>query len=416
MDQQPEFSLQRLAAEVVSYDSGRFVLGADLDGLARVRKAAAPEAVVFYCARILEALAADALRTVKLDPSPNVFSNLDALQQYNLIHMPTLYWAHALRRSGNMVRHIHRRLHPKEPELALLFTERWLQWFFQEYRHGMKLKCLTCDGQPLGLSGQARLRQLLADLEELDHHVDDLVSPGGNGLSSEWLWAPALPAVLAEMLLERGKNAEASQVLNSALAVFPDDLRLNQLLGLYYSRNGDFDRAESLEQLFKRNADDDETAGITAGVYKRRWMKDRTCTNWLEKSQRSYRQGWKQSRKTCAYLGINAATTALWLGRADEAKQLASEVRKLLRDRTAILRDKESSDPDVGLNYWDQVTLAEAEMVLGNLDEARRIYNKAFAMYDKEQGANTAVTRKQLETLLPCVGFSGTAAEFLKGT
>jgi tetratricopeptide (TPR) repeat protein len=416
MNQQPEFSLQRLSAEVVNYDSGRFLLSADLEELARVRKAAAPAAIVFYCARILEALAADALRNVKLEPSPNVFSNLDALQQYNLIHMPTLYWAHALRRSGNIVRHIHRRLHPNEPELALLFTERWLQWFFQDYRHGMKLKCLTCDSQPLGLSCETRLRKLLADLEEMDQHMDDLLSPEGSGLHGELLWAPALPAVLAEMLLERGKNDDARRVLDTALKTFPDDLRLNQLLGLYHSRAGDYDRAESLEPLFKRNPDDDETAGITAGVYKRRWMADRTCKNWLEKSQRTYRQGWKQSKRTCAYLGINAATTALWLGRPEEAKQLAGEVRKHLLDRAAILRDKETTDPDVGLNYWDQATLAEGELVLGNLAEARRIYNKAFAMYDNEQPANTTVTRKQLETLLPYVGFSGTAEEFLKTT
>jgi hypothetical protein len=142
-------------------------------------------------------------------------------------------------------------------------------------------------------------------------------------------------------------------------------------------------------------------------------MADPTCKNWLEKFQRTYRQGWKQSKRTCAYLGINAATTALWLGRPDEAKQLAGEVRKHLLDRPAILRDKETTDPDVGLNYWDQATLAEGELVLGNLAEAKRIYNKAFAMYDKEQPANTAVTRKQLETLLPYVGFSATAEEFL---
>jgi len=416
MNQYPDFSLQRLAAEVQGYDSGRFQLSGDLQGLARVRQAAAPEAIVFYCARILEALAADALRNVKLEPSPNVFCNLDALQQYNLIPMPTLYLAHALRRSGNMVRHIHRRLHPREPELALLFTERWLQWFFQDYRHGLKLRCLTCDGGPLGLSGQARLRKLLADLEELDQHVDDLLSPGGNGLDGELLWAPALPAVLAEMLLERGKNAEAHTVLEIALKEFPDDLRLNQLLGLYYSRTGNYDKVECLEPFFQRHADDDETAGITAGVYKRRWMKDRTCKNWLEKSQRSYRQGWKQSQKACAYLGINAATTALWLGRSEEAKKLAGEVRKHLLGRAAILRDQETTDPDVGLNYWDQVTVAEAELLLGNLAEARKIYNKAFAMYDQEQAANTAVTRQQLETLLPYVGYSGTAAEFLKAT
>lgn len=414
MSSQPDFSLQRLTSEVASYDSGRFLLSADLEGLSNVRKTAAPEAVIFYCARILEALAADALRRIKLEPTPNVFANLDALQQYNLIHIPTLYWAHALRRSGNTVRHIHRRLHPNEPELALLFTERWLQWFFQEYRHGMKLKCLTCDGQPLGLSGQVRLRSLLAALEELDHHLADLLPGSGDSPDEELLWVPALPAVLAEMLLERGKNAEALAVLEKARKKFPEDLRLNQLLCLYYSRTCAFDKADGLEPFFKRYQDDDETAGITAGVAKRRWLKDRSSTNWLEKSQRAYRQGWKQSKKSCAYLGINAATTALWLSHPEEAQQLAGEVRDLLCKRAALLCDKEQSDPNVRLNYWDQVTLAEAELLMGNMDEARQIYNKAFAMYDQEQTANTAVTRQQLESLLPYVGSSGTAAEFLK--
>src|SRR5262249_5135500 len=111
-------------------------------------------------------------------------------------------------------------------------------WFFQDYRHGMKLKCLTCDGGPLGLSGQARLRELLARLEELDQHVDDLLSPGGHGLDGELVWASALPAVLAERLLERGKHAEVTTHMEMGLKEFPDDCRLNQLLGLYYSRTG----------------------------------------------------------------------------------------------------------------------------------------------------------------------------------
>lgn len=413
MNQQPDFSLQRLSSEVASYDSGRFLLSADLEELANVRKAA-PAAVIFYCARILEALSADALRKIRLEPTPNVFSNLDALQQYNLIHIPTLYWAHALRRSGNTVRHIHRRLHPNEPELALLFTERWLQWFFQEYRHGMKLKCLTCDGQPLGLSGQVRLRSLLSAFEELDHHLEELLPGSEMGPDDELLWVPAFPAVLAEMLLERGKTAEAHNVLEKALQKFPQDLRLNQLLCLYYSRTGDFEKAEEMDAYLKNHLDDDETAGITAGIAKRRWLKDKSCRNWLEKAQRLYRQGWKQSKKSCAYLGINAATTALWLGRREETQQLAGEVRDLLHNRAALLCDEDQSDPTVRLNYWDQATLAEAELLMGNLHEARQIYSKAFAMYDQEQAANTAVTRQQLEALLPHVGFRGTAAEFVK--
>ncbi len=59
--------LARLAAAVHDYRTDLFDLGEDLDRLERVRRATAPEAVVLYCARILEALAACALRAVSLE-------------------------------------------------------------------------------------------------------------------------------------------------------------------------------------------------------------------------------------------------------------------------------------------------------------------------------------------------------------
>ena len=52
---------------------------------------------------------AAALEAAWLDPSPNFFANLGALQQYSLLPTATGYWAHALRRTGNAVRHVQRR-------------------------------------------------------------------------------------------------------------------------------------------------------------------------------------------------------------------------------------------------------------------------------------------------------------------
>ncbi len=43
----------RLAPAAVNYRTDRFSLKDDLDHLDEVQRAAAPEAVVFYCARIL---------------------------------------------------------------------------------------------------------------------------------------------------------------------------------------------------------------------------------------------------------------------------------------------------------------------------------------------------------------------------
>src|SRR5437764_15081333 len=90
--------LERLDPAVAGWSTPQFVLRDNLERLGRVHGVDAPEATIFYAARILEALAAAALGTVGLEPSSNVFSNLDALQQFNLIPTSTRYWAHALRR------------------------------------------------------------------------------------------------------------------------------------------------------------------------------------------------------------------------------------------------------------------------------------------------------------------------------
>src|SRR5262245_25375736 len=112
--------LKRLAAAVHDYRTPLFHLGKDLERLERVRQVTAPEAVVLYCARILEALAACALRAATLKPSAMVFANLDTLQQYNLIPAVTRYWAHSLRRAGNAARHVLRSISEDDAELALL--------------------------------------------------------------------------------------------------------------------------------------------------------------------------------------------------------------------------------------------------------------------------------------------------------
>ena len=321
----------RLAPGLADYQTEQFLLKEDLDRLARVLQVHAPEAVILYCARILEALAAAALRAIKLAPSPSVFSNLDALQQYNLIPTATRYWAHALRRSGNQVRHLHARVHPEDAELAALLTERWLEWFFRRFRYGPRLPDLTRDGGPLLLSTRTDLRPLVADLENLHHNLEAVLPPFDLTARNQLLRLPAMPAVFAEALLDRGERERACAVLEEALKEFPEDLRLRQLQGLYHSRTGNLEEARKcLEPLYEKDSDE-ETAGITAGVYKRLWWKDRDNKEWLEKSHRAYAYGWKVSKQTNTFVGINAAATLLFLGRPAESQRIAEVVRNLLR-------------------------------------------------------------------------------------
>ena len=216
--------------------------------------------------------------------------------------------------------------------------------------------------------------------------------------------------MLAEELLAREQNPLAHQVLTAASRVFADDLRLRQLTGLYWSRSGDFDEAlRCLEPLHDRWHDDEETVGLLAGVYKRRWLARREEEEWLSKAFRLYSRGWDAGKKASPYLGINAATTALWLGRKAESRRIAAEVGQRLLDRAGRLA-RFRADRDLALNYWDHVTLAEAQLLLGQWGRSRRTYRAAFRLH-ADQTQNVAVSRAQAVEGLRAQGMSAPAAE-----
>jgi tetratricopeptide (TPR) repeat protein len=408
--------LSNLASAVISYKRGHFCLEDELGHLHAVHGAGAPEAAIFYCARILEVLSFDALEAVDLRASSNPFSNLETLKDYELLGFPTLSWAHGLRSLGNDVRHIKRRVEPEDATLSVLFVERLLEWFFCHYRYRKPpyadLRALTQNGKPFALTVAAEdLRALIADLgpgnvDPLTTLVRQLRAGGGLALLS----SPGLPAVLGEMLIDRREREDARVILETGLSKFPGDRRLNQMMGLLWSRSGDLEKAlQLLEPLYAQGQDDEETAGITAGVYKRLWQRDKD-DKWLKKASRTYRRGWEKSEKKNTYLGINAAATALWQGRPEEAREIAGGVRGLLQRRATAPRPSVVGVPPT--NYWDRVTLADAEVLLGEFDAARRSYLEAFAQFPK-QVDNMEVTRKQLGMILSALGHPETVQKFL---
>lgn len=405
-------AVRRLDAAVLEYSSGPFELGNDLGQLDRVQRVGASEATIFYSARILEALTADALQAAGLPASPIVLSNLILLQQFNLMPTTTRYWAHALRRLGNTVRHLHGRVTDDDAQLSLGFVERLLKWFFCRLRDGRKLPVITSDGGPLW--PDAIHDELYAVMESFDDPLfDPLVGARQmqDAPTSALKLTPTLPAILAEMLLDRGECSAAGQVLERALALFPSDGRLQQLTGLFYSRSGDLGQALShLEPLYEKSSEDEETAGILGGIYKRCWRHEAKKTDWLTKSHRAYRRGWERSKYTNAYPGINAATTALWLGRSSESKEIAEKVRDLLRRRADAVHARHG----LVFDYWDQVSLAEAELLVGNVDQAREIYQDAFRRHASQRG-DLQVSSDQLAAILPWLGLSASPEEFLAG-
>jgi tetratricopeptide (TPR) repeat protein len=403
-------AIQRVNAAVLDYSTGTFDLGSDLRHLDRVQHIAASEATIFYSARILEALTADALQAAGLPTSSIVPSNLMLLQQFNLIPTTTRYWAHSLRFLGNTVRHVRGRVTVDDAQLSLEFVQRTLEWFFCRRRDGIQLAAITLDGGPIWQN--AIHPDLHAVMEMLDDPNFD-ANAGARRLEetqSRVLHStPALPAVLADILLDRKLYPVAQRVLERAREKFPGDVRLQQLTGLLHSRTGDLPQAMALlEPLYHKFAEDDETAGILGGIYKRCWQHEGAKTDWLVKSHRAYSRGWERSKYSNAYPGINAATTALWLSRTSESKEIAEKVRDLLRKRADAIH----AEPSLVFDYWDQVSLAEAELLAGNLDEARRLYRDAFARYAQREG-DIDVSKNQLTAILPWLGISATPDEFL---
>ncbi len=159
--------------------------------------------------------------------------------------------------------------------------------------------------------------------------------------------------------------------------------------------------------------DDGETAGITAGVYKRFWKSDKSDGKRLEYRTAPTGTAGTFPRQSNAYLGVNAAATALWLGRPDDSRLIAAAVRHLLQRRAAALA-KHTADPDLALNYWDHVTLAEAHLLLGEYAAARAAYVEAFAKHP-EHHDNIAVSRGQIGDILQALGAPCDAEEFLAG-
>ncbi len=134
-------------------------------------------------------------------------------------------------------------------------------------------------------------------------------------------------------------------------------------------------------------------------MHKRRWRKDRGNGAALEASHDAYLRGWKRSNQANVFLGINVAATALWLKRPDEAREAAERVWETLTGREQQLRGTAAGNRAVH-NYWDRATLAEAALLRGRTDEARRLYNEAFDRHPKEVGSTNS-TRQQLTDLLP---------------
>jgi tetratricopeptide (TPR) repeat protein len=171
----------------------------------------------------------------------------------------------------------------------------------------------------------------------------------------------------AESLIQFGVPEKALSVLEK----LPKSVRHDQLQALALAKTKvDVNIGEAiniLERLRRAGHLDAETSGILAGRYKQRWEHSGDRKD-LEEAYRVYVEAFNLTNDS--YPGINAAALALQLEKASEARELARKVGEELKGFGEDM-----------LDHWQLATVAEAALLLRDLDTARAWYAKAIRRY-----------------------------------
>lgn len=210
----------------------------------------------------------------------------------------------------------------------------------------------------------------------------------------------------AERLLRIGEPLLAYNAIQLALTDAPMHPRLRQLKGLSLARSGAWLRAnEELASLYREGLTDGETLGLLARTHKDLAL---AATNndsrerHLLAAYDFYATGYRESVRHGSvhegyYTGINAATLALLRNDARSARELAAEVEVLCRQ---ALQESNGVSGDA---YWPQATLAEAALILGDVDAAKRRYATTAALAG-DRYADLSTTRHQARLILHHLG------------
>jgi len=164
----------------------------------------------------------------------------------------------------------------------------------------------------------------------------------------------------------------AYDAASDGLRAFPDHVRLQQLLALALARAGASEPANTrLRELRDAGHADEETLGMLARTHKDLWASAADAgerRRHLEQAHRVYLEAFQRSGGY--WSGINVATTALLLGRRDDAVAAARQVR----DTCIVLHQADPQRPD---RYWLLATLGEAALVMGDHPAAQGWYQQA---------------------------------------
>lgn len=198
-------------------------------------------------------------------------------------------------------------------------------------------------------------------------------------------WMDNLDAVHAfvKRAISAGEFLTAYDAARATVDNHPDDDWLQQRMALALAQMGSPARAQAiLNALVAKDPKSRETLSILGRTYKDQWCADPDNEEPLRKAFDCYNRAFKV-RPPDSYPGINAATLAFLLKETAKAHRLAKKVLEICEKQ-----------PD---DYWKHATVAEALVVLGDVEAARSAYRAAVATESDLRAFSS--TRKQARSL-----------------
>jgi class 3 adenylate cyclase/tetratricopeptide (TPR) repeat protein len=223
----------------------------------------------------------------------------------------------------------------------------------------------------VGADGEQRVHQLLVRLQgpvDLATLLSLWQTPPRD--RDHWFRNPEVHRRLGEKALELHEDLLAYDVICEGLAYWKGDACLRQLQGRALARNGAPHLArEVLEALRAEGHDDAVTLGGLGRVYKDLGLlatapaeRDEHLGRALAFYDDAYR------RDGDVWPGINVATLLVLLGRKDQARARAREVRQKCLETLRRFAER-GADP-----FWPKATLGEAALILGDDSDAETWY------------------------------------------
>jgi len=247
--------------------------------------------------------------------------------------------------------------------------------------------------------------------------VEDLTKLDLMGALSTWqqLQAEKEPDLLSTCqtignhILRLGEPIIAYDIVDQGLKIWPEDVRLQQLLALALARSGAVSRSLTiLEGLKSKGHMDEETLGMLARVHKDLALQAASPGQRVKHLRQAYSSYAAAYQHTGGYwTGINAATMAALMGEQTQALTLAAQVR------TECLQTLSAHAKDGADGYWLYATLGEAALILADLEGAAQWYGKAVQLAGRRYG-DLASTRRNARLLMDATGLEDPQRKILE--